>query len=160
MLSVPSVPSVPSVGSVGKFSNNKIGGVVSVLLLCLMTAKYVLQGTGRFVGIILTSNSCFTAGVVLEGAEPARWRLPQNLNTGTGHTRGRTRNGRHTRHRTQRTDTQTDSGDAHLRKPTPTETHTTDRDAPNRNTPRDRTPKGPRMRGHGPRFEPSPNLWG
>jgi hypothetical protein len=29
--------------------------------------------------------------------------LPQNLNTGTGHTRGRTRNGRHTRHRTQRT---------------------------------------------------------
>ena len=28
---------------------------------------------------------------------------PQNLNTGTGHTRGRTRNGRHTRHRTQRT---------------------------------------------------------
>ena len=27
----------------------------------------------------------------------------QNLNTGTGHTRGRTRNGRHTRHRTQRT---------------------------------------------------------
>ena len=53
MLSVLSVPSVPSVGSVGKFSNNKIGGVVSVLLLCLMTAKYVLQGTGRFVGIIL-----------------------------------------------------------------------------------------------------------
>ena len=27
----------------------------------------------------------------------------QNLNTGTGHTRGRTRNGRNTRHRTQRT---------------------------------------------------------
>ena len=53
MLSVLSVLSVPSVGSVGKFSNNKIGGVVSVLLLCLMTAKYVLQGTGRFVGIIL-----------------------------------------------------------------------------------------------------------
>ena len=53
MLSVLSVLSVPSVGSVGKFSNNKIGGVVSVLLLCLMTAKYVLQGTVRFVGIIL-----------------------------------------------------------------------------------------------------------
>ena len=48
-----SVLSVLSVGSVGKFSNNKIGGVVSVLLLCLMTAKYVLQGTVRFVGIIL-----------------------------------------------------------------------------------------------------------
>jgi len=44
-----SVLSVPSVGSVGKFSNNKIGGVVSVLLLCFMTAKYVLQGTVRFV---------------------------------------------------------------------------------------------------------------
>ena len=29
-----------------------------------------------------------------------------NLNTGTGHTRGRTRNGRHTRHRTQTADTQ------------------------------------------------------
>ena len=28
---------------------------------------------------------------------------PQNLNTRTGHTRGRTRNGRHSRHRTQRT---------------------------------------------------------
>ena len=42
-----------SVGSVGKFSNNKIGGVVSVLLLCFMTAKYVLQGTVRFVGIVL-----------------------------------------------------------------------------------------------------------
>jgi hypothetical protein len=53
VLSVLSVLSVPSVGSVGKFSNNKIGGVVSVLLLCLMTAKYVLQGTVRFVGIIL-----------------------------------------------------------------------------------------------------------
>ena len=53
MLSVLSVLSVPSVGSVGKFSNNKIGGVVSVLLLCFMTAKYVLQGTVRFVGIVL-----------------------------------------------------------------------------------------------------------
>ena len=53
VLSVLSVPSVPSVGSVGKFSNNKIGGVVSVLLLCFMTAKYVLQGTVRFVGIVL-----------------------------------------------------------------------------------------------------------
>ena len=48
-----SVLSVLSVGSVGKFSNNKIGGVVSVLLLCLMSAKYVLQGTVRFVGKIL-----------------------------------------------------------------------------------------------------------
>ena len=54
MLTVLSVLSVLSVGSVGKFANNKILGVVSVLLLCLMTAKYVLQGTGRFVGIILT----------------------------------------------------------------------------------------------------------
>ena len=37
----------------GKFSNNKIGGVVFVLLHCFMTVKYVLQGTVRFVGKIL-----------------------------------------------------------------------------------------------------------
>ena len=60
MLSVLSVLSVPSVGSVGKFSNNKIGGVVSVLLLCFMTAKYVLQGTVRFVGIVLGDGSFVT----------------------------------------------------------------------------------------------------
>ena len=51
-----------SVGSVGKFSNNKIGGVVSVLLLCFMTAKYFLQGTVRFVGIVLTAAAYAAAG--------------------------------------------------------------------------------------------------
>ena len=43
-------------GSVGKFSNNKIGGVVSVLLQRFMTKKCVLQGSVRFVGKILTDN--------------------------------------------------------------------------------------------------------
>jgi hypothetical protein len=33
------------VGSVGKFSNIKIGGVVSVLLQRFMTKKCVLQGS-------------------------------------------------------------------------------------------------------------------
>ena len=69
VLSVLSVPSVPSVGSVGKFSNNKIGGVVSVLLLCLMTAKYVLQGTGRFVGIILYAPKRYFFISIVESAE-------------------------------------------------------------------------------------------
>jgi hypothetical protein len=50
------------VGSVGKFSNNKIGGVVSVLLLCFMTAKYVLQGTVRFVGIVLNVHRQWRRG--------------------------------------------------------------------------------------------------